>query len=348
MNDVPLHAFLSRLPARTGNWANAGAHATPGAGAVLRVQRLKNADAVSCETQALSSLDPALFEEFVDAVMAANASLTSVEQTYCRLLKAGAGRMATFTFDAPSRATMALAHPILKKRGIPMTVFVSPTAADTGVAPWWLALEALVLASNSISIAVRGQTFRARCHTPQEKSETLDNLAPLLLAQPPQVVHRAVLAVCEADGIDLSEISADVMRWGDLKRLAQDPLVTIGLLAPECHATGAASYDAVLESVTWAKARVEKELSVTPAHLAFGAGWHGFVEQRDLEIANTLGFHTACLPAGGALFAEDAATFAILPRMVLSDSTEALLDAQASCGAALGSTQTYWRKASVA
>ncbi len=348
MNDAPLHAFLSRLPARTGNWANAAAHAAPGAGAILRVQRLKPADGVGCDTQALASLDPSLFEEFVDAVMAANVSLTSIEQTYCRLLQGGAGRMAAFTFDGPSRAAMDLGYPVLKKRGIPVTVFVSPSAADSGVAPWWLALEALVMASNTISIAVRGQTFRGRCHTPQEKAETLDNLAPLLLAQPPVAVHRAVHAVCEADGVDLSHVSADVMRWADLKRLAQDPLVSIGLLAPDCHAAGAASYDAVLESFTQAKKRIEEELGVTPVHLAFGAGWHGFVEQRDLEITNTLGFRSACLPAGGALFAEDAASFAILPRMVLSDSSEALLDAQASCGAALTSTQGYWRKASVA
>lgn len=350
MIDAQLHAFLSRVPTRVGQWANAGVHVTPGAGAVLRLQRLMPSGVVNSETQALASIDPVLFDEFLDAVVASNISFTSVEQTYSRLLQGAAGRMACFTFDGPSAGLLEFGYPALKKRGIPMTVFVSPQALDAQAVPWWLALEALVLETDAISIGVRGQTFRGRCHTPEEKAETLDNLVPLLLGQPQDAVQRAIHAMCDADGVDLASLTKSQPGWRELKQLIRDPLVSIGLLAPDRHAASASSYDTVRESFVAAADRILAELGVKPLDLAFGAGWHGFVEQRDLEIVSSLGFRTACLPAGGALFAEDATHFATLPRMLLSDAPDALLDAQAVCGAALSamSGNNYGRRASVA
>ncbi|GEM_PF-5405205 len=345
-----LHSFLSRVSTRPGNWPNACVHVAPGAGAVLRIQRLKSMDNVRCETQALASIDPSLFDEFLDAVMAANVSFTSLEQTYCRLIQGAAGRMACFTFDGPSEGLIEFGYPALKKRNIPLTIFVSPQALDKHAAAWWFALEMLVLKTDAISLAVRGQTFRGRCHTLEEKAETLDNLVPLLLRQPQEAVKRAVWAMCEADGIDMPYIAAAQPGWQAVKQLLKDPLVSVGLLAPDRHAATASSYDTVHDSFAAAAGRIVAELGVKPLDLAFGAGWHGFVEQRDLEIASSLGFRTACLPAGGALFAEDATHFATLPRMLLSDAPDALLDAQAVCGAALSSMSgyAYGRRASVA
>jgi hypothetical protein len=348
MTDSLVHSFLSKTPNRPGNWPNAAMHVTPGAGAVLRIQNIRAVRDAECDTQALAAIDPALFDEFLDAVEAAGAAPSTLDQTYQRLMEKGQGRVVCFTADGASRATAAKFHAALQSRGWPLTLFINPLDVDQQAVPWQLALEALVAQTDNLSLGVRGKTYRGRCPSAEEKAELLNTLAPLLLAQPETAVRRAVFAVCSSDGVDLDRLAGDILTWAELKKLAANPLVTIGLLAPGCHQGGAASYDAVLKTFGEAADRLEAELGSRPKHFAFGAAWHGLVEQRDFEVVNSLGFTTACLPSGGALFAEDAAQFMIMPRVLLQNSPGALLDAQAMCGASLPVATPVSRKSSAA
>ncbi|MDX2265690.1 MAG: hypothetical protein NW215_12065 [Hyphomicrobiales bacterium] len=333
MTDAHKHAFLSKLPTRGNPWPNASAHVTRGVGAVLRIERVRAAGPIRCD--ALPSIDPDLLGEFLDAASAADAAFVSLAELRTRLLAKDAGRAACLTFDGADRSLVTQLAPALVARGLPLTVFVSPEAMDADAPHWRYCLEALAEKADRIGVAVRGQTYAGPCRTAEEASNTLEAVVPPLWSHPEALVRRAVFALCEADGVDMAALAQHTLGWDDLRALAKTPLISLGLLAPNCHAAGAASYDAVRDGFAAALARFEEQLGAKPAHLAFGAAWHGFVEPRDLEIAEKLGFKAACLPAGGPIFNEDATDFTVLPRMMLSDAPDAVLDAQAACGAGL-------------
>jgi peptidoglycan/xylan/chitin deacetylase (PgdA/CDA1 family) len=247
---------------------------------------------------------------------------------------AGAPHFISFTIDGAMRGVLTSALPVLKKHNVPFTLFVSPVQHDEKLLPWWLALEALVHRTPRLSLAVRGQVFRAACHRPEEKAEALDNLIPLLMAHPEPAVRRSIQAVCEADGVDLDAIAGEMLLdWAEIRGLAQDPLVTIGQLASECHGAGASAYDSVRESLRRDRARLGEAVGKGIRHIGFSAGWSGLVEDRDLEIVTALGFSSASLPEGGVAIAGGASRCAVLPRLCLSNAPYVLLEAQGLAGA---------------
>lgn len=322
---APLHPAAVRLP----RW---------GEGVIFAVRRVVNegdsAGMLGCRDLALAALDAGLLEEFIEGCLLAGTDIVSLDEARHRLSQgAGAPHFVSFTFDGATRGLLNGALPVLKKHGLPFTVFVSPVQHDEMQLPWWLMLEALVLHTPRLSIAVRGQTFRAACHTPEEKAETLDNLVPLLMVHPEPAVRRAILAVCEADGIDLDAIAAEtLMNWDEVRALAAEPLVTIGQLASECHGAGLSAYDSVHESLRRDRVRLGETLNKGPRHIGFSAGWTGLVEERDLEIVAGLGFSSAALPEGGLAIAGGVARCAVLPRMCISNAPHVLLEAQGLAG----------------
>lgn len=321
-----------------GGWPSLMTPASPGIGAILRVQRIRPHPELICEAQSLGEVAPEVFEAFLASVASADCKVVALEAVHDRLagLSEGAGRILCLTFDGATRGLRDHAYPALRRLRLPFTVFVSPEAHDDGHLPWWYGLEALVMASDQFSLSVRGQTYRARCRTESEKEEALDRLIPLLMAHPEPVVRRAVAAQCAAGGIDLNALAASFwLSWEEIRLLAKDPNVSFGLMAPDCHAAGLASYDAIRDGVAAAKERLAEALSFEPQHIGFSAGWHGCIEPRILEIAERLGFKTACLAGGGALFAEEQAPFLALPRVLLTNDPDGLLNAQELCGVTL-------------
>ncbi len=313
-------------------------HLNPGIGAILRIQRIRPYPELLCEAQSLGEIAPEIFEDFIASLASTGCRVSTLEAAYARLsgLAEGEGRILCLTFDGATRGLRDYAYPVLRHFHVPFTIFVSPEAHDEWRLPWWYALEALIMASDQVRIAVRGQTYKARCRTEDDKEEALDRLIALLMTHPEPVVRRAVMALCEAEGIDLKALAASHwLNWDEIRLLARDPNVSIGLMAPDCHAAGLAAYDTVYDSIAAAKRRLAEVLSLEPQHLAFSAGWHGCIEPRDLEIAEKLGFKTACLAGGGALFAEERSAFLSLPRVLLTNDPNGLLDAQAMCGVAL-------------
>lgn len=307
-----------------------------GLGAIFRVQRLRSNAALACETPALTEIDPGVFGEWLAGAVRSGADFVSLGQAHERLSARRSDKILALTFDGATRGVFEHAYPVLRSLQVPFTVFVSPAMHDNGEAPWWIALEALIARNERVSLSVRGQIFRVACRTWDEKSESLDNLVSVLMGFPEPTVRRAVSALCEADGIDLEALAGEyLMSWTQIEALAADPLVTVGLLAPECHAAGTAAYDAVQETMLAAKARLAAMTGLAPGHLGFSAGWHGFIEPHHLDIAARAGFATACLPGGGVLLYEEPGEFLSLPRFLLSNHPGVMHEANAICGVTL-------------
>jgi hypothetical protein len=310
-----------------------------GEGAVFAIRRAGcrtvPQSSFGCRNPALATLDPALLEEFLASCAAAEVDIVPLDEARRRLLLgAGAPHFISITIDGALRGLLTGAAPVLRKYRVPYTVFISPVQHDEKLLPWWLALEALVHRTPRLSLAVRGQVFRASCHRAEEKAEALDNLIPLLMAHPEAAVRRSIQAVCDADGIDLDAIAAEtLLSWDEIRELAQDPLVTIGQLASECHGAGASAYDSVRESLRRDRARLGEAAAKGIRHIGFSAGWSGLVEDRDLEIVSALGFSSASLPEGGVAIGGGASRCAVLPRICLNNSPDTMLEAQALAGA---------------
>jgi len=331
-----LHNLNALARTAGGAWQRTALPRSTGVGAIFRVQRLRGGASLFCETPALTEIDPTLFAEWIGCVVRSGADFVSLGQAHERLSARRPGKIFALTFDGATRGVFEHAYPVLKSLGVPFTVFASPAMHDKREVPWWIALEALIARCDRMSISVRGQVFRVTCRSLDEKSESLDNLVSVLMGFPEHTVHRAVSALCEAEGIDLCDLAGEhLMSLEDIGVLAADPLASIGLLAPDCHAAGSAAYDAIREDMLSAKARLADITGCEPRHLGFSAGWHGFIEPHHLDIAAKLGFTTACLPGGGVLLYEEPGQFLSLPRVLISNHPNVMHDVNAICGVTL-------------
>lgn len=337
MSHLSNRFHLPRHPLRSSaGWPRPPAVLSSGLGAIFRVQRVRPEGRFACDSPALAELDPFVFEEFVRGAAATGAEFVRLGDIRQHLAMRKPVKIFALSFDVASRGILRHAYPLLKALGVPFTVFVSPAMHDEGLVPWWFALEELVERCERLSLALRGHTYHASCRSLDEKAEALDNLIPLLMAHPEPAVRRAVYGLCEGESLSIAEMAAaELLSWEEIKTLAGDPLVSIGLLAADCHNAGNASYDAVQDCIAQERLKLAGRLGAAAPQLGFSAGWHGYIEPHHLQIAASLGFETACLPAGGVLLPEEPAAFLSLPRLLLSNEPSVMQDAQAVCGFSL-------------
>jgi hypothetical protein len=95
---------------------------------------------------------------------------------------------------------------------------------------WWVALEMATARANAIEVEIGGATTRFDTATPAAKQFAFDRLHDWLRSLPGEHdVQREISALCARHGVDETAICRELcMSWDELKRFANDPLVTIG------------------------------------------------------------------------------------------------------------------------
>ena len=131
--------------------------------------------------------------------------------------------------------------------------------------------------------------------------------------------------------------SKSSMGWGELARIAEDRLATIGahtvshpMLAKLAEATARGEMaDCV--------GHIETALGMRPQHLAYPVGDASAAGTREFTLATSLGFKTAVTTRPGVVFAEHADHLTALPRISVNGEFQRLryLDVLLS-GAATG------------
>jgi peptidoglycan/xylan/chitin deacetylase (PgdA/CDA1 family) len=263
--------------------------------------------------------------EFLRAILAYLRSrcvdIITMDEVRQRLIERNfSRRFACFTLDDGYRDNRDFALPVMREFEAPFTVYVTSDFARGTGRLWWIALETVIAKASSIEAGIGGVAARLDASTPAAKQAAFDRLHDWLRGLPGEHdIQREIAALCAHHGVDEAAICRDLcMSWDELKRFAEDPLITIGAhsithcnLAMQTKAT--ASHEMAVGC-----ARIESALQRRVVHLAYPYGDKIAAGPREFALAHAAGFKTAVTTRPGMIFPESADHMTALPRVSLN------------------------------
>lgn len=300
-----------------------------GQGAIFSIQRVKSLDASLVPSGLLSETDPLMLEEMAALIAALNLDVVSLAEMRRRLVQRDyKRRFVCFTFDGAYRSLVDRVVPLFRARNIPFAVFVSAKHLTSPEMPWWLALESLVGGSNRIVTEIEGERVDIRCLTTQEKQLAYAVLFRLLIEVAPAERDRSIDRAFKTSTVSKAEAhTRNMLSPDEIRQLAQNSLVTIGLRTDDDAPLSETSYDDAQAGLRNSLKIVTDAAGVPLHHFAYSVAEPDTVPSRITELIREIGFDTASGNVEGALWPEHENELHALPRIALDNDPATLVRA---------------------
>ncbi|MEM7068956.1 MAG: polysaccharide deacetylase family protein [Pseudomonadota bacterium] len=234
--------------------------------------------------------------------------------------------MICVTLDDGYRDNLENAAPIFRRHDVPYTIYVAPGMFDGTHTIWWEDLETVIRNNSRIATGIPGHLRNINTSTADEKDAAFRELMNYLTKQVSEADQRQLVAsLCKAHGHDAERhLKTQVMNWSELKKLAQDPLCTIGAHTLGHYAVARLDNETSEAEIKGSREVLEKKLSIPVEHFAYPYGNENSAGKRDFDIANKLAYTTAVTTRHGVVYPEHADHMMALPRISLNGSFQAL------------------------
>jgi peptidoglycan/xylan/chitin deacetylase (PgdA/CDA1 family) len=266
-------------------------------------------------------ITPQFLREVLAHVRALDIDIVSMDEAHRRMTERDfARRFACFTFDDGYRDNRDHALPVMQDFNAPFTVYVASDFADGRGRLWWVALERLIAAVDTLDVEIDGAPTRIDASSATAKQEAFNRMHHWLLRLPGDMhVQHAVSGLCTRHHVDDTAIARELcMSWDELKPFANDPLVTIGAhTVSHCNLAKETETEASRE-MRVSRERIETTLQKPALHFAYPYGYKTAATAREFAMARQLGFHTAVTTRPGMIFSENANHLTALPRISLN------------------------------
>ncbi|MBL9136079.1 MAG: polysaccharide deacetylase family protein [Verrucomicrobiales bacterium] len=254
-------------------------------------------------------------ENMLAALRGAGWDIVSLDELRQRLTggpKPGQRPFAVFTFDDGYLDNLTLALPVFRKFQAPLTVYVCTGFLDRTVDPWWASIDRLIHENDAISVTIPGfGEQRFSCHTWAEKAATYTELWSVLLGADERATATIADLYRRYATDAASEMARIAMTWEQAAELAKDPLVTVGAHTCSHPSLPRLSIDQARHEMREGRDQLEARLGVPVRHFAYPFGHLG---QREIALAEEIGFETATTTLSGNVFQENVADLRCLAR----------------------------------
>lgn len=269
--------------------------------------------------------------DFLDAVIAdmkaSGYVFVSMDEAVERILAGGkGGQFAAITADDGYRDNVTEALPVLEKHGAPIAIYVAPGLIDGTTDLWWDVVEAVIDASDSLSMPAKGGAFTLDCATPAKKLQAKGRLHDYLAREVPEEERRAVLrALACSSGVDADAPRRNtLMNWDELRAAAAHPLVTIGAHTVCHYNLKRLAEPSARHEIEEVRRILKRQLGEVPRHLAYPYGYASAVGCREVGLACEAGYASAVTTRHGVLRAEHANFLHALPRISINGRYQSL------------------------
>lgn len=297
-----------------------------GVGAILMLHHVRPARQQDFAPNALLEVTPDYLEAVVARVRANGFDIVSLDEAHDRLEAGSDGRpFVTFTFDDGYRDNAEYAYPVLKKHGVPFTIYLPTSFMDHEGELWWLVLEHTVRTQRAVTASIAGRTVHFDCSTAALKREAFGEIYWWLRSLPETELRAYVRDLAARHGIDFRDICRDLcMTWDEVRALGTDPLVTYGAHTVDHLMLAKFPEETVRREMTVSRERIEAELGRKIEHFAYPVGDPTSAGPREFTLARELGFKTAVTTRPGLLFPEHREHLTALPRVSLNGHFQSL------------------------
>ena len=298
---------------------------TRGIGVVFMMHHVRPEPAAAFEPNSILKITP----EFLDAVIAQvlddGFDVVSLEQAHWRLTEGRFERpFACFTFDDGYRDNLTHAYPVFRRRGLPFAIYVPTDYADGHGDLWWLALEKVIGSVEELRLDMNGRERVFVTSNAAAKERTFFEIYWWLRRIDEADARKIVADLCAQIGFDAAALCTQlVMTWDEIRKLARDPLVTIGAHTRGHYALGKLSISQARQEMETSIQRIEANLGRRPEHFSYPYGDADSAGPREFQLARELGMKTAVTTRKGLLFPEHERHLTALPRVSLNGDFQA-------------------------
>jgi peptidoglycan/xylan/chitin deacetylase (PgdA/CDA1 family) len=292
-----------------------------GVGAILTFHRVQPCSADPFQPNGILEVEAGFLEKLVVHLRRRGFDLVSLDEVWRRLTERDFGRpFIALTFDDGYRDNLVHAWPVLERHDVPFAIYVPTSFPDRLGELWWIGLERVIAKTDRLVVEMDGETRFFSCAETDGKSKAFDAVYWWLRSiENEQDLRRAARDICSRYGVDLDAPCGELcMDWGEIARLADEPLCTIG-----AHTVN----HVFLSKVSEAKARtemkrgaevIEAALGKRPEHFAYPYGDVGSAGRREFAIAKELGFKTAVTARPGVIVPGHREYLTSLPRVAIN------------------------------
>jgi peptidoglycan/xylan/chitin deacetylase (PgdA/CDA1 family) len=289
-----------------------------GVGTILTFHHVRPARHDPVQLNDLLEITPEFFEEVIGRLREDGFDLVSLDEVHRRFTTGDFGRrFAAITFDDGYRDNLQYAYPILKRANVPFTLFVPSAFADGEGELWWVVLDRVIAKADHIDIDIEGERWAFGCATPAQKCEVSEAIYwRLREVDEESELRRAVRMLGDRHGVDTAAVCRELcLDWGDVAKLAADPLCTIGAHTHSHLILKKADARTAEREMRLGASRIEEHLGRRPEHFSYPFGDPSAAGPREFAMARNLGFKTAVTTRPGVLFADHADYLTALPRI---------------------------------
>jgi peptidoglycan/xylan/chitin deacetylase (PgdA/CDA1 family) len=236
-----------------------------------------------------------------------------------RLMTPGRRPFVAVTFDDGYRDNVEFAMPVLKRHGVPWTVFVTPGFADRTAHLWWLELGEAIRRLDRIDVAMGAEPLSLPARTTAQKEAAFQRLYWTLRRGPEERLRVVVQELTDKAGVDGLQLTDDLcLDWQELTALGREPDVDIGAHTMTHPMLAKHSSEVLRWELAESRAVLEGRLQRPVRHFAYPVGDPGSAGPREFSAAAEAGFTLAVTTRPAHLFAAHAAHPMALPRVSLN------------------------------
>ncbi len=268
---------------------------------------------------------------FLDAVIAhvvkEGYELVSLTEAAARLNgEAPAGRpFVVFTLDDGYEDNFVHAWPVFRRHGCPFTIFVAPKIIDGTCELWWRGLEAVIAGAHQVSGVLEGSGFELDTRSDASKQAAFKRLYWPVRNMEEHRQRDWIRQFCVHHGVDLdAQCRSEAMTWDDVRKIAADPLCTIGAHTINHFAVARLPADEALAEATLSRSRIAEEIGQVPEVFAYPYGDPGSAGPRDFDLIREAGFAAAVTTRKGLIFPAHKDHLTALPRLSLNGGYQKL------------------------
>jgi len=292
-----------------------------GAGAIFMLHHVRPRRDAGFQPNRHLEITPGFLRAMLTHLRAHDIDIITMDEVHQRLIERNfSRRFACFTLDDGYRDNRDFALPVMREFEAPFTVYVASDFAEGSGHLWWIALEMVIAKASSIEIEIGRAAVHLDTGAPAAKQAAFDRLHDWLRRLPGEYnMQREIAALCARYGVDETTVCRDLcMSWEELKRFADDPLVTLGAHSITHCNLARQSEEIASQEMAVSRARIENALQRPAIHLAYPYGDKIAAGAREFALARAAGFKTAVTTRPGMIYPENAAHLTALPRVSLN------------------------------
>jgi peptidoglycan/xylan/chitin deacetylase (PgdA/CDA1 family) len=261
------------------------------AGLVVTLHHVRPEPPAAFAPNALLAVTPEFLDRFIGHFSARGWRFVPIDEMLASS-DPGEPRRIAVTLDDGYRNNLQHAWPVFQRHGTPFTIYVCPGFCDRSAELWWEALERII--ARAQEIPAPGETASAKLSTRgvAEKQDAFRLWTQWLTTVADETRQRvAIRALAAGQGLDLSALAAElVMDWDEVRRIASDPLCTIGAHTMTHPALARLPQQEAATQMVASADRIHDEIGTRPTTIAFPYGYPAAASAREAGLAEEAGF----------------------------------------------------------